>query len=240
MVEKSDLIPGSVLLWAPNPLDRESSKAEARHGVIGQGQAILHRQRPEDYEGAEASTGHAAMWLKHPDDPSGPEVGEASRAAVTAQALREGTWVAFAPQNEALGQQAADIMKRWTQDQTLEYRTARSLSTFPLAMAFGNRPWEGELEPLQQRAAQDAHTSTPSFAQNGTFCSEIVANAYLSASALSNEEPVIGTVPHRTTPSALHAEMVKSTSFSEVGIIHVPPSAEQDQPPAAEDPKSAT
>ena len=224
-ISKAQIPVGSVLVWGPHPLDQniETEKARKRHGIISRGQEVAHQARPADYQGADATAGHVAMWLKDGDEPNQPEVGEASRAAVTAQSLRPGCWVVFAPQDPALAREAANIMKRWTQDQTLEYQTPRSVSSVPLAVMYGRHGSPTELEGLLEVALQDSQTPNPSFGRHGTFCSEIVANAFLSASAVTKKPPVSTSVPERTTPSGMHSDMVSGDAFNAIGIIRVPP-----------------
>jgi hypothetical protein len=226
VVDKHELTPGTLLVWAPHPDDApESPKAAQLHGGIASAQSVLHSARPQDFAHAEVTAGHVAMWIKPPGATAGPEVGEAGGQGVRTMDLKPGHWVAYKPEDAALGQAAADAMRTWTEGGQLAYSKPRAVAVLPRALAFGTGSAE-ELAASRAQAQRDAHSPTPSFATAGTFCSEIAAHAYQSASAVQNQPAVLDTVPSRTSPSAMHAALERSDAFTAVGIIRVEPPAE--------------
>ena len=223
VADKRELTPGTLLVWAPHPDDApESPKAAQLHGGIASAQNLLHSTRPNDYNRAEVTAGHVAMWIKSPDAEEGPEVGEAGGQGVRTMDLKPGHWVAYKPEDGALGQAAADTMRTWTEGGQLVYSKPRAVAVVPRALAFGTGGAE-ELAASRAQAREDARSPTPSFATAGTFCSEIAASAYQSATAVLGQPPVLDTIPSRTSPSGMHAALERSDAFSTVGIIRVDP-----------------
>ena len=170
---------------------------------------------------------HAQVWKKDhqempPADDDGAEVIEARNyhpAVILSTPLRPGLHKIYRPNDAVLARRTARTGTLWAQERTIPYNMLKAVGSVFRSMRFTPAAQE-----LAIRFAKEAENSTPSFAHEGAFCSDVVMR-FLQAGALSEGRPLEGALrvnAAAVTPCNLDMILRKDTKqFQHIGYLVV-------------------
>jgi hypothetical protein len=187
-MQKSDLIPGTILLLEDTP-DHTTMK----HKMIKLGQMA---------KGSSSAFVHALIWVQNPKNTGEQEIAEASGSGtVRCSNLKPGSYAAFVPLDANLGDWAAQVAMMWAVDGKITYGKAKALNSIVHSGGYGSN--------AQARAAQYAAVafenppSGGSGALQNMFCSEFVVAVYQAAQQQTGSKTLIKLDARHTTPALL-------------------------------------